>query len=285
MFSAKTSVILPTLKRKHPTAGGGPTYLDSVESSTVFDLDATIAASYTSGQTWSNLTASPADGSAQTDYDFYLGATSSATTDDPTFTGSAGSQSAYWALDGGDWWTLKSGVNTTFLKNLHKTTGGQDFWIAIAWQTPAADSAQDGLFATSSSTASASHGIGFLQTASETMRVRQTNGTSAPTKDSSVTLTGSADHIIVLSLSHGSNQVRFWADTTTKEELTYTLGTETTDADGVAAIAANSTAGAGKPASGTRIYSVAMGNSYIDNTAAAAIISHLETRHGRDYTP
>jgi hypothetical protein len=60
--------------------GGARSYnaLGSLVSSCVFDLDATIAASYSgSGQTWSNLETTPADSEAQTAYDFYLGADSS----------------------------------------------------------------------------------------------------------------------------------------------------------------------------------------------------------------
>lgn len=108
------------------------TYLDGVLASTVCDLDATIAASYGgSGTTWANLVTAPADGSAQTAYDFYLGNGSTGTTY-PAFNASSGSAAAYWSVDGGDYFSLKSGANTSFLNSLHKTTGGSDWWIAMA---------------------------------------------------------------------------------------------------------------------------------------------------------
>lgn len=55
------------------------------------------------GQTWFDLTAN--------NYDLQLGDTSGAEASDPTFTGSAGSLTAYWAFDGGDRfeWAAHSG--------------------------------------------------------------------------------------------------------------------------------------------------------------------------------
>ena len=88
----------------------------------VFELDAGLSASYSgSGQTWANIVTAPADGSGQTAYDFYRGATNGSEGSDPTFNGSAGANSAneYFSFDGGDYLTLV-GSNTTFLNSLHK---------------------------------------------------------------------------------------------------------------------------------------------------------------------
>lgn len=75
-------------------------------------LDATDVASYSgSGQSWLDRSGNG--------YDFFRGATSSATTDDPTFNGTAGSPSAYWSFDGGDFFRYDS-ANETWMNNLHK---------------------------------------------------------------------------------------------------------------------------------------------------------------------
>lgn len=88
----------------------------------VFELDAGNSSSYSgSGQTWANIVTSPADGSAQTDYDFYRGITGSSQSSDPTFNGSAGANTSaeYWSFDGGDFFN-KITTNGTFINSLHK---------------------------------------------------------------------------------------------------------------------------------------------------------------------
>src|SRR5574343_994393 len=116
------------IRAMSPPAESGDGSLSDVIASAVFDLDATQAASYPgSGTTWSNLVTAPADGSAQTAYDFYRGDGSTSTTY-PTFNGTPGSAAAYWSFDGGDLFDLKSGANTTFLKNAHKSAGGGIGW-------------------------------------------------------------------------------------------------------------------------------------------------------------
>jgi hypothetical protein len=76
-------------------------------------LDAGDSASYTSGQSWLDLSGNG--------YDFFRGADGSATATDPTFNGSAGGLSAseYWSFDGGDYFTYDS-ANETWMQNLHK---------------------------------------------------------------------------------------------------------------------------------------------------------------------
>ena len=115
----------------------------------VFELDAGLSASYGgSGQTWANIVTAPADGSGQTAYDFYRGATSGSEGSDPTFNGSAGANSAneYFSFDGGDYLTL-AGSNTTFLNNLHKENAAFTWYGFL--ETPS-DLTQFGLFGTKS---------------------------------------------------------------------------------------------------------------------------------------
>lgn len=259
--------------------------LQSVVASAVFDLDATVADSYPgTGTTWANLAAIPADGSAQTAYDFHTGDGADNTTY-PVFNGSAGDPGAYWSFDGvNDFFRLKSGTNTNFLGGLHKTAGGDDFWLAFAIR--AADATWpsfEAVFATLNSVAAGGSGILVQATSSETIRLLQAYG-GAAIAASSVIATPGGDHIVIVSHSHAENKTRFWIDMTTAEEVAHTFQTNTNAANGAATIAAytNNTANLD---SEFRIYSVAMGNEYLDDAKAAAIIAHLEARHGRDYTP
>ena len=98
----------------------------------VFYLDAGEAASYGgSGQVWKNLVTSPADGSAQSAYDFHVGFDASAEGSDPSFSGTAGghSPSEYFTFDGNDAFRLAAG-NTAFINSLHKD--GAQFTV-ILW--------------------------------------------------------------------------------------------------------------------------------------------------------
>jgi hypothetical protein len=63
-----------------------------------------------------------------------------------------------------------------------------------------------------------------------------------------------------------------------------TFNTSTLDAAGALRIGAH-TNGNAPVTNGTRIYAVAMGNAFLDDQQAAAILAVYEARHGRDYTP
>lgn len=93
----------------------------------IFELDATT---YTSGQTWANTIVTPDDGSAQTAYDYMLGASTSAEGSDPTFVSDAG-DADHFSFDGGDYLTLQN-TATNFLKAMHKA--GQKFTIEVWMQ-------------------------------------------------------------------------------------------------------------------------------------------------------
>ncbi len=253
--------------------------LSDVIASAVFDLDVTQAASYSgSGTTWSNLVAAPADGSAQTAYDFYTGDGSTSATY-PTFNGSAGNSAAYWSFDGGDYFDLKSGANTAFLRNAHKTTGGSDFWIAMAYR-PVDGGVTQGLFTTMDGTAVA--GFRTEQLGSELIQLVQRGPTTTQTNGGYVT--PGADTLYIASHSHATNKTTHWRNSLTGSSVSHTFSTTTTDATRAARIGQRTT-GNSPLLSGNRLYAVAMGNEYLDNAKAAAIIAALEARHNRDYTP
>lgn len=258
--------------------GAAPSYLNSVLASTVCDLDVTVAASYPgTGTTWANLVAAPADGASQTDYDFRTGDGATSSTY-PAFNGTAGSASAYWSLDTGDYFGLKSGTNTSFLAGLHKTTGGADFWMAVAYRH-VANSAYQYPFATTANVAS-SIGLALETTNSNLFRIRQRGGSSTVIGSSAVTASNGTDYLVIASHSHSANQTRFWINSLSNVQVSHSFNTTTTDAT----LAAQAGKGNTNMADGTRIYSLALGNEYLDNTKAAAIIAHMEARHGRDYT-
>lgn len=278
---------LPTFISSEDEGGGGGSYLDGVISSVVFDLDATIAASYDDGvddQKWFNLIDSPADGAAKSAYHWYLGAGSGSSTDDPTHNGIVGDDAAYWSFDGGDFFSLVTGLNTDFLKDLHKTTGGEDFWIAYAFNKIDVSWSNQSFFATATSN---TDGPGIYSRGDGSERIDLWQVDDADTlisSNSAVASPKNGDQLVVLSHSHSTGKTRFWFNTTTVDEKNHVFDTSTGNPDN-AAIISGWTGGAAKFNSETRLYHISMGNEYLDDTKAADIIGHIETRHNRDYTP
>ena len=260
----------------------GLLFLDSVISSVVCDLDATLSSSYGgSGQTWANVIAAPADSSAQTDYDFFLGLTGDASTDDPAFIGTAGDPAAHFLLDGGDNFKLIAGSNHSLVKDMHKTTGGPDFWLAIAFQY--VEAGDQTLFATASS-GNFVQQIRIKFSGTDTAEFRQVGDGSQAIQVTHGTFTTSTDFLLIISHKHSTNKTRFWLNTTTNTEVGQIFKTTTTDPDDTPGLFARGNGG--QPmANNTRFYGFYAGNEFLDDTKAGNIISYLETRHNRDYIP
>lgn len=87
-------------------------------------LDAGQSGSYSSGQSWLDLTSNG--------FDFFLGETGTASTDDPTFNGVAGgkSSSEYFSLDGGDHFQMDANDLGSIMREIGRS--GQGFTIE-AW--------------------------------------------------------------------------------------------------------------------------------------------------------
>lgn len=261
---------------------GGPDRtapLSSVISSCVMDLDATLSASYPgSGETWSNLIASPADGSAQTDNDFYLGADGTADGANPTFNGSANDPAAYWSFDGGDYFSLKTGANTTFINALHKTTGGTAWTMVAAYRQSGTAAA---FFGTADS--SVAKGIPGVYVSGSDLIIVQF-GDSGTTFESGLTdqMTDGNDYLIIASYN-GSDTYNYWLNSATSSDSDDASYSATSDnAAGIMRIGRANTST--HMPNGSRLYHFSLYNEFIDNTKAGNIISALETRHSRNYT-
>lgn len=255
-------------------------YLDGVVPSTVFDLDATIPASYSgSGMIWRNLTSHPADGSDAADYDFLMGDGVTSSTF-PAFSGTPGSTEAYWHMGGDDYFHLKRGANTDFVGNIHKTTGGGDFWIAVSARLIS------GLAAAYLSTRTTSNftstGTSFEQLNNNFCRLSQSNGSEQPNFATASAVSIGPDYLFVWSHSAAGNQSRLWLNSTSiTREATHTFASST--AASSLLYIGSSSGGANPVPNNVRIYSVAMGNGYLDATQGAQIVAHLRTRHKRAY--
>lgn len=246
-------------------------FLDAVLASAEFDVDATLAASYSGSGAWQNGIALPASGAAENAYDLTLAG-------DMALSGTPGDPAAYMLLDGsGDY--AQIAANTPFIQNMIKTTGGSAFWVAFAWRH--VDGSTKVNFATNP--AVGSRGARLQSTAGESLQFQQ-RGDAANIAHTIGNLTNGTDYLVIMSIPAGGGTVRHWLSTTTKTETAMTYDTTSDNPTGLLTIGAESDGGAALP-DATRLYHVSMGNAYIDDAQAAAIFAALEARHARDYTP
>lgn len=257
--------------------GGGDGSLSDIVASSVFDLDVTISASYPgTGQTWYNLCTAPADGSAQSAYDFVNGATSSSEASDATFTGTAGDPAAYWLYASEDRQTIASNANTTFTNNLSKSTGGTDFWIAIAFRLASTSGTRQ---ITGTFGASTFRGINISTNGTD---IRCTQRQSANAHLVFGTVAATTDYVAIYTRQASSGSYRAWLNDRTGTSGTHTFNSGTNNPDGVPRVGGLPFA-AGVLNNNDRVYAVAYGNGYIDSTAAGLIFDEYNSRHGRTY--
>lgn len=246
------------------------TPLDEIVSSTLIDLEATSLDS-TDGvsQTWANLTAQ------STTYDAWRGVDANDDTDDPTFNGTAGDAAAYWSTDGGDTFYLKA--QPAFFRDIHKTTGGSDFWLAFVFQIPL-ETPATGLCATQSG--NTTQGLRVNIISGDTIALVQRGDTGNASLTSSGTITEASPALVIVSHSHSGNTTKFFINSRTKEESAHTFNATTTDATAIFHVLASTTLAL---PSGSRFYGFSAGNEYISDANAALIIDEYNTRHERTY--
>jgi len=268
-------------RRMFGGVGGAPAVpnMQTVVASAVADLDATIVESYTSGQTFANLVTAPADGTAQTAYDFWLGTDSGSAANDPTFATNK------FTLDGGDWFTIKA--NTTLINDLHKTTGGLPHTFFIAGKFTARGGAAVGqaIYGTGGRS-SAKHGTavgnGFFGTANNYQR----NCSGAVFVDSDTQ--GGADFadgtfkVLAFTFNPTTRATKAYINSATpytSSVNTYTSSTNASDALQVGAGGA-----ADSPlTSGAEIKAFGMCNAVISDAEFTAIRNEYIARHGAIY--
>lgn len=250
--------------------------LSQILSSAEFDYDTSIAASYPgSGNTISNLIAAPASGATQAAYALTKGGTGNF-----TFVGTPDVPGSYINITGDASCRFQIASNTTFLTNLHKTTGGQDFWLAIAFRFQQNDANQ---YFMGTMNASTSIGHELNSASTENCTLRQGDGaTGTNVGMGNGTLVDNTDYLFIASHSHTANQSRFWLNTRTKTESAHTFATTTSAPSLNWAICSGANSGSPMPAD-SRLYGAYGGNAYIDNAEAIKIFDAINARHGRTY--
>lgn len=258
--------------------------LASIDASAVYDLDATLSTSANGiEQYWRNMITSPADSSARGDYDFFKGASASASTDDPTFTGTVGDPSAYWLLDAGDYW-VKSAANTALIRDNHKTTGGGPRTEFFAFKFVSTGSIQ-AIGGTGS--ASTDHGYYIGISTSNRLQINQQNGSAVATSTASAGSAISDGQEVMVAIAYdytGTAVKMFIRSRTADSTVSLSKNTDTTDASFDMRIGARGSNSSRFP-NGTRVYFKGLYNSILSDAKVGQVFDLIEARHSRDYTP
>lgn len=256
-------------------------FLDFVIASACFEFPAWSSSAYPgSGQTLANVIASPNCGSAQADYDAWLGADTNASSDDPTFSTNK------FTIDGGDKFTFKSLADAEILLKAHQTDQS-GFWFLSHVKITAWGTGLKAIFGTYSTT-TGSYGLDVFFTANEELKLTQCVGGSeiAVTISGTGAVTDGNDYLILVSFnpSATTNNIRAWINTTTKTQVSLDMTDTTTAANRAASIMAYNITGAVMKAGETRL-PLAGGNAFLDDADAANLFAYVEHYTGLDFTP
>jgi len=250
--------------------GGGPQSLKAIidglgyGTSLALVLDAGDAISYPgSGQTFTDLS-----GGAQ---NFYLGATSSAAADDPTFNGAAGalSPAEFMSFDGGDDF-IETSTALNFAEGLHKNNGVGTF---IFFCRIGAINLGEYLFATNSSNTTSGCAFGITNWGPPgSLDFRVGNGSASSfIAESTGLITAGSDTMLSFAINEatGAGGLRFQINTA---ESTHTSTYSSPSASASASpYRIGSRAGANKLSNGTRLYACAAWNRQLPKAEIDAI--------------
>ena len=155
-------------------------------------LDAGDATSYTSGQSWKDLSGNGID--------FFRGTDGTAEASDPTFNGSPGklTLNEYWSFDGGDQFRYDS-ANETWMQNMHKNSA----LFTLLTFVYLGSTSNQGIMGTG--TGSADVGIEYRTKAAEEQELRIfAGGSTSITKRTDAAVSTGAFHMLALSIDEAT---------------------------------------------------------------------------------
>lgn len=249
-------------------------------SNAIFELDATIKDSYNGGQVFKNLIQSPADGAAQSAYDFNLGITSGSSTDDPTFTGTINKASSYFLMDGGDYFTLAgSPSNCPFINTIHQRKA-HTFIIVLNHNNTLS---QDiGLLSTCDTVQVNDRGIQYYGGWGNSFH-KQRTATGLVSTSRAQTPNTAIDRVIAFSYNPTNDTITSYWNTTTGTSVSAVWNASADNRTGGTLVAIGSRGEGSKMPSGTKVYAVGLLNKTIDSTDMRKILDLYNYKHNRVY--
>lgn len=243
-------------------------------ASTVFQIDASLPASYPgSGQTWFNVWKKPADGLAQSAYDFWMGRDGNTGTDDPAFSANK------FILDGGDFAEVKT--TQDFFRNQIRTDLTNAWWVASTFLISSTASIQSILGTTNGAT---TRGWRFDHNATPTLRFVRTDGATNQANNLH-NLTGKVG-IPLLHVFTWDNKTQSFKSALNSRAFTVTAtaaNLPTTQQNPGKFNFGSANHGTQKLLSGSELYGMAMGVGSLTNDGLATIVNYYNFLHQRAY--
>jgi len=257
-------------------AQGQTRIIHGLPPSTVFQLEASLAASYPgSGQTWANTRERPADGSAKTAYDFWIGQNNTANTDDPTFSTNK------FTLDGGDFAEIKA--NTAFFNNMMRSDLTNAWWCVTALRYASVSMAQT-FYGTTNGSNVAGWRVDCNNSTNPTLRLTRSDGTQNLTTN--LQTIGAFVGVPMLHVLTWDNGTRNF-----KSAINSRIFTTNGTAAALPSITPNNgkfnfggaNHGTQKLGNGCELYGMAMGIGNLTNLDLTAMVNYYNALHGRTY--
>jgi hypothetical protein len=253
------------------------TRLEDLVSSTIVDLDASLSESTANSQQWQNLTLTPASGDTD-DYNFYRGSSADDDAASPTLTNDqhfAMSTSVHFES------LLTTTSCPTFWKNMHKKTAGNAYWIAYAMYY--GSTSDSGVVFETWQQSSGVKGEGLTSQvipSNNPENIHHGHRATAQNIIDVTTFMSLQDTVVIISWDADTDNIRVWMDTQDFSDTDASVfGTATNDAEcNPVGIGYHSLQGSWLP-SGTKLYALSMGNSYLTDAQALMIRKEYAERH------
>jgi len=267
--------------------------LQSLIASNVAEFDATLASCFVVGDIeLRNHCPSPADGSAQTDYDMYHGDTAGVSSKDPTFVGNTNDPASYFTFDGTQFFSIKTGTTSpAFLKDLHREDAAHPSTLMMAFRYVD----NGALYNFAGNNSGAGQGFRLQVNTTDKPNVRRVTATDGDDVASTLTLVNGTDYLMAFtiggefdavlgaarSIKFSINGASFTA--AANMPIATVAGTNNVSSTGTFSVGATNKLVA--VPSGFRMYGFYMFNEVLSDAQLATIAQFLEFRHQRDYTP
>jgi hypothetical protein len=251
----------------------------NLPASTVLQIDANISASYSgSGQTVSNIWYRPNDGdsSASTAYDFYLGNTSSATTDDPTYV--SGTPSKF-TVDGGDSLNIKT--TTTWLSNTIRTDQSNIWWAATAFKGTTLTASTHNLIGTSNGSSLIGWRINCNSGSGGIFQFIRSDGVS--NYSNTITSYNTNANLLILVYNNSTQQYKYALNSKTFSSWASTTSITVTSATSGRLCFGAANNGSGKMPNGSELYGCAMGSTDMTDEELKNTVNYYNYLHSQTY--
>ena len=275
-----TSIYSNLFSNVYQSPFGDGTLTPQMPSSICAWFDATDAESYSgSGQNWLSIVDVPADGTTKAANTLTFGATTGASTDDPTFVGTAGSKDAYMLLDGGDGFRLDAttAAGSVLLKS--QRTDASGFWIAFVGYVPEYTAATFSLFGNHSSGTQVGTSLVINTDKSGRFVARGTTATTTIMH----AIPRLVPVMVILSArgDQTTDNVHLWVNRHDKAKFSATFPTST--ADSTRSYWFGGANAAQFMPNGSQIKAIAYGNEFLSDAKANEVMAAMAYKHGFDY--